>query len=590
MKFKNPDVDFSKITHYLSTIKAFVSPYLPWKKEDADDDKDQNPYVLLFGDALIAENVITENQLKNALAIQTQRLKQEGKNIRMGELIVSLGYATEDQIINGINRYYKISAKSLSDNIDELITKSRISYRGKKSYLHPPIMVKLAIAVLFIVGLTIMTLSYFVLDREKGRLYQQTIKMGKINLSYFTNNAKVPLINDNILRLNTLIKESASVEGVSYAFILDKKGMIKAHTDFNKIGTKFAPLENARDMSQEGDLTYYRYTDAAGSEILNLSRPITFKDKHLGEVNIGISLDFIQKQIQNEKSFIIFLSFFIIILGIGMSIVLGINFSKPIDKLVTATQEIAKGNFDHQVRMRRQDEFGNLALAFNFMSHELKMKSLLQDTFGRYVSPAILKMIMADPSKTWLKGTRNEASILFTDIRGFTSYSESREPEKIVESLNEYFAIATKSILDNGGYVDKFIGDAVLGVFGVPLPQADHAERAVRAAVEMQRTLHEAGNNGNELVSQVGIGINSGVVVSGNLGSQVKMEYSIIGDSVNVASRLNSLAGSGEVIISKSVYELTSDIVTVEALPPQKVKGKSQLIECFRVTSIRSED
>jgi hypothetical protein len=151
MKFKKPDVVFSKMTSWLSRIKGAVSSYLPWQKDRTDDDKDLNHYALLFGDALIAENVITEHQLKNALEIQAQRLTHEGKFVRIGELIVSLGYATEDHLINGINRYYKISAKSLSDNIDELITKSRLSYRGKKSYLHPPIMVKLAIAVLFIV-------------------------------------------------------------------------------------------------------------------------------------------------------------------------------------------------------------------------------------------------------------------------------------------------------------------------------------------------------------------------------------------------------------------------------------------------------
>jgi adenylate cyclase len=153
--------------------------------------------------------------------------------------------------------------------------------------------------------------------------------------------------------------------------------------------------------------------------------------------------------------------------------------------------------------------------------------------------------------------------------------------------LNEYFAIATQAILEHGGYVDKFIGDAVLGVFGVPIPHADHAERAVRATVAMQRQLQErADQNNNALLSKIGIGINSGVVVSGTLGSQVKMEYTVIGDSVNMASRLNHLAGSGEIIISRSVYELTKELVSVKVLPPQSIKGKSESVEAFQVLGL----
>src|SRR5262249_27227160 len=133
--------------------------------------------------------------------------------------------------------------------------------------------------------------------------------------------------------------------------------------------------------------------------------------------------------------------------------------------------------------------------------------------------------------------------VLFTDIRGFTSFSENREPEQVVEALNQYFEICTRVILDYGGYVDKFIGDAVMGVFGVPVAVENHAERAVRASLHMQRELAEAAKkSGNDVLARVGVGINTGVLVAGNLGSQVKMEYTVIGDSVNTASRLNGLA------------------------------------------------
>jgi len=127
-----------------------------------------------------------------------------------------------------------------------------------------------------------------------------------------------------------------------------------------------------------------------------------------------------------------------------------------------------------------------------------------------------------------------------------------------------------------------------LGVFGVPIPHSDHAERAVRATVAMQGELKKKAPQGNNsLLSKVGIAINSGVVVTGTLGSQVKMEYTVIGESVNMASRLNRLAGPGEIIITKSVYDRTKQIVDVKALPPQSIKGKAELVEVFQVLGLQ---
>ena len=468
--------------------------------------------------------------------------------------------------------------------------------QGKGGYLDQnqifslriPIRVKLSIAIIFIIWLTILILSFVILARQKEQLYLQTVKTGKVSLNYFANNASIPLLNDDLLGLNTLIKEAASVEGLLYAAIVDRQQDIRAHTDHSKIGTTLQPVEEKKDVRKEKNFDYFNYTLPSGSNVLNLSRPVTFKDKELGTVHVGISLDFIKELIRKETIYILILSLFIILLGIAIAILLGIEFSRPISKLVLATQEIGKGNFQYRIDMIRKDEFGDLATAFNYMAKELWNKLMIQKSFGRYVSPEVLDMILTHPEDSWLKGTRNEATILFTDVRGFTAYSESKKPEEVVVDLNEYFAIATQAILEHGGYVDKFIGDAVLGVFGVPIPHANHAERAIRATVAMQGQLQErAGQGNNALLSKIGIGINSGVVVSGTLGSQVKMEYTVIGDSVNMASRLNHLAGSGEIIISKSVYELTKHLVSVKALPPQSIKGKSESVEAFQVMGLQ---
>ncbi len=461
----------------------------------------------------------------------------------------------------------------------------------KLSSIRIPIRVKLSIAITAIIWLTILILSFVILARQRDHLYLQTVKTGKVSLNYFANNANISLLNDDILRLNRLIKEAASIEGLLYAIIVDRQQVIKAHTDLTKIGGTLQEFEDMREIKKDETVTYFNYRLPSGTHALNLSRPVMFKDKELGTVHVGVSLDFIKNLIRRETIYIFILSLLIILLGISIAILLGIGFSRPIAKLVLATQEIGKGNFQYRIDSIRRDEFGDLATAFNFMAQELWKKLLIQKSFGRYVSPEVLDMILSHPEDSWLKGTRSEATILFTDIRGFTAFSETREPEKIVGDLNEYFGIATELILEYGGYVDKFIGDAVLGVFGVPIFHADHAERAVKAAVAMQKRLRQrADDNSNPLLSRIGIGIHTGVVVSGNLGSQVKMEYTVIGDSVNVASRLNSLAGSGEIIISKSIYELTKNVISVKPLPPQKLKGRIEPVEVFQVLDIKEGD
>ena len=458
----------------------------------------------------------------------------------------------------------------------------------KLSSLRIPIRIQLSIAITTIIWLTILILSFVILARQRDHLYLQTVKTGKVSLNYFTNNANIPLLNDDILRLNRLIKEATSVQGLLYAIIVDRKQVVKAHTDHTKIGETLQVFENMEEVKKDENVTYFNYTLPSGTHVLNLSRPVMFKDKELGAVHVGISIDFIKNLIRRETIFVVILSLLIILLGISIAILLGVFFTRPIAKLVLATQEIGKGNFQYKINLIRKDEFGDLATAFNYMAEELWKKLLIQKSFGRYVSPEILDMILSQPEDSWLKGTRSEATILFTDIRGFTAFSETREPEKIVEDLNEYFSIATELILEHGGYVDKFVGDAVLGVFGVPIYYADHAERAVKAAVAMQKRFQErVSDNGNPLLSRTGIGINTGVVVSGNLGSQVKMEYTVIGDSVNVASRINSLAGPGEIMISRSIYELTKNMISVKPLPPQKLRGRSELVEVYQVLDIK---
>jgi adenylate cyclase len=534
-----------------------------------------------LGELLVGNKVISLDQLDQALANQKESARL------LGQTVVQLGYASEPDVLQIINRHYNVSLTDLSQKFGkEEGSLARLVDRAM--HMRVSIKAKLSIAMIASLLLTILILSVVTLYRQRENLYQQTIKTGKVTLFYVANSAKNPLLDNKVLDLNQLIKEAAKTEGILYAAIVDRDGFIKAHTNADLIGKKMDMPSKPKDVTQDQNFSYFRFTNEKHRQVLNMTAPVAFGDKVLGSVDVGVSLDFISDQIRNESLAILLISVLIIALGVVISFFVGIGFARPISKLVIATREIGQGNLKYRLELDRNDELGDLASSFNFMSAELWKKQLMQESFGKYVGSDIVQMILANPESSWLKGTRSVATVLFTDIRGFTSFSESREPEQVVEALNDYFEIATRIIIDHGGIVDKFIGDAVMGVFGVPVVSENHAEQAVRASLVMQKQFKEqAKRTGNEILAKVGVGINTGPLVSGNLGSQVKMEYTVIGDAVNTASRLNNLAASGETVVSKSTLDPIKHLVKFEEMEPQKVKGKSEPVQVFKILSIK---
>ena len=224
---------------------------------------------------------------------------------------------------------------------------------------------------------------------------------------------------------------------------------------------------------------------------------------------------------------------------------------------------------------------------FNFV-REQRQTALLKQTFGRYVSPQILDHILTHPEKVHLGGERRDLTILFSDIRGFTSISEAAEPEEVVEMLNEYLTRMVDILLRHGGTLDKFIGDAVMGFWNAPAADPDHARHAVACAVEMieeTARLRERWQGEGKAALRIGIGINTGEAVAGNIGSERVFGYTVIGDAVNLASRLegkNKDYGT-EIIVSESTLERMGDGFDAVYLDDVKVKGKENAVKIFEV-------
>ncbi|MEE4113834.1 MAG: hypothetical protein V2I40_13535, partial [Desulfobacteraceae bacterium] len=255
----------------------------------------RSPGDMQLGQVLVKRGIITEKALETALAAQRQRLIETGQAVRLGHIITELGLASETVVVEAINENFRISVASLSDNIRELILRQRGTLAERLPAPAIPIWLKLCVGALIIVTVTIVSFSYFIINRQKAQLFDQTVTVGTVSLNYFVNNARIPLIDDDILNLNTLIKEATATEGLRYAVVTDNHGQIRAHTDVNRIGTPLAPPTPMAAPEIRGDISYFSFVAGSGEQMLNLTRDVVFQGKLVGAVHVGVSLDFIER-------------------------------------------------------------------------------------------------------------------------------------------------------------------------------------------------------------------------------------------------------------------------------------------------------
>lgn len=276
--------------------------------------------------------------------------------------------------------------------------------------------------------------------------------------------------------------------------------------------------------------------------------------------------------------------------GIGFSLLSSYLFGQqvivPIRELQTVTAAVTNGNFNHRIKALRADEFGPLITEVNTMIRDLEEKQILQETFGRHVGHRAARQILQrDPH---LGGIDQELTVLFADLRNFTHRSALQSPQQTVKLLNLFFSEMVEIIERYDGMVNKFLGDGLMALFGVGEVSDRHATQAVGAGLEM---LDRLGSINQLLRSQsqeplaMGIGIHTGRAIVGSIGSSQRLEYTAIGDTVNVASRVESLTKTvGEpLLITLNTQKALANLFLTEPLPPQLVKGKTKPLHIFRV-------
>ena len=221
----------------------------------------------------------------------------------------------------------------------------------------------------------------------------------------------------------------------------------------------------------------------------------------------------------------------------------------------------------------------------------MRREEVARVNFSRYLSPQIVEKIVHHDVEVNLGGDRKVVTILFSDIRNFTTITESRPPDQLIHILNEYFTEMAAAVFKNQGSLDKYIGDAIVAVFGSLVPLENPARNAVEAAVEMMRRLPELNRRWEArygFYMNIGIGVNTGEVFLGNIGSPERMEFTVIGDAVNVASRFSGLAKAGQVLVTKETLKHLGTDFRIREHPPAEVKGKSGKLEVFEVLYMQS--
>jgi class 3 adenylate cyclase len=259
---------------------------------------------------------------------------------------------------------------------------------------------------------------------------------------------------------------------------------------------------------------------------------------------------------------------------------------RPLADLQKATERVLEGDFSATVPVTTGDETGELAASFNAMVQGLAERERIRDAFGTYLDREVAEYILSDEFDE--EGRELEVSVLFTDVRDFTGFAAGAEAKEVVAALNGLFEVVVPIISRHGGHVDKFEGDGLLAVFGAPAPYRDHAKRATRAAMEICRRVNERGEAG-EL--RVGVGVNTGRVVAGAVGGAGRLNFSVIGDAVNIAARVEAMTREldRDVLITAATAEALGDDIPVESVGEQFLKGIADPIELFELVSLTRE-
>ena len=446
---------------------------------------------------------------------------------------------------------------------------------------------KIAGALIILLSLAVISLGVVTFGSQKDILQHEMKARASVLVQQLANVGKEALLTKQELPIASTIADILKRDDVIYAMVTDGGGTVFAHNDFSLKGTILSGVADKAAVKADGML--FQEMVINGNAVLDAAIPITLQTNSLkiGIARIGLSQKALNAAIDNQKTTYLLMALGFVFTGLLVSFALARFLTKPLDLLAEGIRVVSRGDLRSLVEVTSKDEFGEVTNIFNQMVLSLREKTHME----KYLSQSTVDSIKLnrDLSQLKLGGERKYVTAMFSDVRGFTSLSEKMSPEEVVTLMNIYLNLQAEVILVWGGSVDKFVGDEVMAIF------EGHGQEinAVCAAVEIQHycaSLNAARSAAGKIPVNIGIGLNSGDVVMGNMGSENHMDYTVIGDNINIAARLCGIAQPGQVLVSKTIANVIGNQAICKSLPPVTVKGKDKPLEIFEVeTAIGSK-
>jgi len=440
---------------------------------------------------------------------------------------------------------------------------------------------KLRVKLSIIVGISIVAVTVVVstvaVRLQEDELRHQTETVGYMIVRSLQAVAKDPLLLNEHVSIQDYINNFVrrKVHGMEALAVVDRFGKIVAHAEMENVertisAERFDEISRADSALLVETPTHYRFVQAV----------YTFNKRRifLGGCSVSFSKAVLLAPIEEMRRQIVVTS--LVVACIAIFIVFGV--SKKLVRIIIvlsdAARKVGAGDLKVTVITRIKDEVGSLAKEFNYMVMQLREKMEMQ----KFVSRSTVQLVSGGKEAT-LGGTRRVITAMFTDIRNFTSVSENKWPEEVVETLNHYLDLQTKVIHDHTGIVDKFLGDGIMSIF----TGDKMVHNAVTAAVELQRRIaemnKERGNN-QEIVLEIGVGLATGVAVLGSIGSHDRMDYTAIGDTVNLSSRLCGIAGPKQILANEDFVKRLNGEFQSKSEGKIAIKGKQDRVPVYEIS------
>lgn len=460
-----------------------------------------------------------------------------------------------------------------------------------------PIAYKLALVLTLMITLGMGLLGLIIVSNQTRILTQQIDDFGQTSVSQLGESSKELILSDDLLSLMVVNNNLGNSQNVLGTVVYSDNGKILAATGIHPGEDIIQLYAQSVSLGEENYRVEWvsKTTEGEIIDVMSFISPIRFQGVIAGHALVSFGKVHLSQALYSTVLSIVAVTIFMIAIGIFIAFYLGKRMSKPIHTLMDASIAIGSGQYDYKIVERRNDEIGYLTTAFNKMATDLLEKSQVENAFSRFVSTSVAKQIMENLDHIHLGGKHVEATALFADIVGFTSFSENHAPDEVAALLNEYFSHINMACQLYKGTVDKYMGDCAMLIFGVPENDPDHKYNAIACAVMIQKMVARINarriRQGKPSI-HFRIGINSGIMLAGNMGSHDRMQYTVVGEAVNLASRLHTVAEKDQIIVTDLlIHDVDVEWrVYAHQYKQIKLRGIKESVSTYIIKDVRDSD